>query len=50
MVSPNRIAEVGAVVGDPARAVMLSVLRDDEFFCTRVFKYRAVMHRVRFGE
>jgi DNA-binding transcriptional ArsR family regulator len=29
MVSPNRIAEVAAVVGDPARAAMLTVLMDD---------------------
>ena len=28
MVSPSRIAEVGAVVGDPARAAMLTVLMD----------------------
>lgn len=28
MVSPNRIAEVAAVVGEPARAAMLSVLMD----------------------
>ena len=28
MVSPNRIAEVAAVVGEPARAVMLTVLMD----------------------
>jgi len=25
MVSPNRIAEVAAVIGDPARAAMLTV-------------------------
>jgi DNA-binding transcriptional ArsR family regulator len=28
MISPNRIAEVAAVVGDPARAAMLTVLMD----------------------
>jgi DNA-binding transcriptional ArsR family regulator len=28
MVSPNRIAEVGAVVGEPARAAMLTMLMD----------------------
>ena len=28
MVSPNRIAEVAAVVGEPARAAMLTVLMD----------------------
>lgn len=28
MVSPNRIAEVAAVIGDPARAAMLTVLMD----------------------
>lgn len=30
MVSPNRIAEVAAVVGDPARAAMLTVRRMGE--------------------